>query len=56
MDGDLDVVGISVVVSLVSVCQQLSGAHFLERLLKEQQQSSITMILTVRRLAVSIIE
>jgi hypothetical protein len=53
MDGDLDVVDISAAVSLVSVCRQLSGDHFLERLLKEQQQSSITMVLTARRLAVS---
>jgi hypothetical protein len=53
-DGDSDVVDISAAVSLVFVCQQLSDAHFLERLLKEQQQSSITMVLTVRRLAVSI--
>jgi hypothetical protein len=55
MDGDLGVVDTSVAVSLVSVCQQLSGDHFLERLLKEQQQNSITMVLTVRRLAVSVL-
>jgi hypothetical protein len=53
MDGDLGEVDTSVAVSLVSVCQQSSGDHFLERFLKEQQQSSITMVLTVRRLAVS---
>jgi hypothetical protein len=55
MDGDLGVVDTSVAVSLVSVCQQLSGDHFLERLLKEQQQNSITMVLTVRGLAVSVL-
>jgi hypothetical protein len=53
MDGDLGGVVTSVVVSLDSVCQQLSDDHFLERFLKEQQQSSITMVLTVRRLDVS---
>jgi hypothetical protein len=53
MDGDLGEVDTSVVVSLVSVCQQLSDDLSLERFLKEQQQSSITMVLTVRRLAVS---
>jgi hypothetical protein len=55
MDGDLGVVGTNAAVSLVSVCQQLFGDHILERLLKEQQQNSITMGLTVRRLAVSVL-
>jgi hypothetical protein len=55
MDGDLGVVDTSAAVSLVSVCQQLSGDHFLERLLKEQQQNSITMISTVRGLVVSVL-
>jgi hypothetical protein len=55
MDGDLGVVDTSAAANLVSVCQQLSDDHSLERLLREQQQSSITMALTVRRLAVSIV-
>jgi hypothetical protein len=53
MDGDLGGVATSVVVSLDSVCQQLSDDRSLERFLKERQQSSITMVLTVRRLDVS---
>ena len=55
MDGDLGVVDTSAAVNLVSVCQQLSGDHFLERLLKEQQQNSITTVLTVRKLVVSVL-
>jgi len=55
MDGDLGVVDTSAAVSLVSVCQQLSGGLFLERLLKEQQQNSITTVLTVRELVVSVL-
>lgn len=55
MDGDLGVVDTSAAVNLVSVCQQLSGDHFLERLLKEQQQNSITTVLTVRELVVSVL-
>ena len=55
MDGDIGVVDISAAVNLVSVCQQLSGDHFLERLLKEQQQNSITTVLTVRELVVSVL-
>jgi hypothetical protein len=55
MDGDLGVVDTSAAVSLVSVCQQLYGDHFLERLLKERRQNSITMVLTVRKLVVSVL-
>lgn len=53
--GDLGVVDTSAAVNLVFVCQQLSGDHFLERLLKEHRQNSITMVLTVRKLVVSVL-
>ena len=55
MDGDLGVVDTSAAVNLVSVCQQLSGDHFLERSLKEQQQNSFTTVLTVTKLVVSVL-